>query len=307
LRTVFHVLHLLEQPVVIRIAVFGVVVAGPGLTQIEEIRRVLVVGDPTRPGDVIAPISSAEYLKTRDDATLRAVIARGQPNFGMSPFGTSFGGPLDERDINALVTYLRAWEANPPVELPPEVALTLISVSGDQVYAEVCAQCHGSDGEGDLGPSLKDPALQASNSDVDLFDSINLGHPATPMIGWGEILSADQIRQLVAFIRELAAPVPAATPAAALSFSTDVVPILRSQCAACHGRLGGWDASTYETVVDSGDNGPAVVPGDPDGSLLVQKLLGTQTIGGIMPPAGILPQDQVQIILDWIAGGAPDN
>ncbi len=52
--------------------------------------------NPARAGDVIAPISSGEYLRTRDDLTLRAIIAQGQPNFGMSPFGTSFGGPLDE-------------------------------------------------------------------------------------------------------------------------------------------------------------------------------------------------------------------
>jgi hypothetical protein len=59
--------------------------------------------------------------------------------------------------------------------------------------------------------------------------------------------------------------------------------------------------------MDSGDNGPVVVPGDPDASLLAQKLRGTQTIGGEMPPGGELPQDELKTILDWIAAGAPDN
>jgi mono/diheme cytochrome c family protein len=77
--------------------------------------------NPSRPGDIIAPISSAEYLQTRDDETLAAIIAQGQPNFGMSPFGVASGGPLDEGDIDALVAFLRAWEVNPPVELPPEL------------------------------------------------------------------------------------------------------------------------------------------------------------------------------------------
>ena len=264
--------------------------------------------NPTRPGDVIAPISSAEYLKTRDDATLRAVIARGQPNFGMSPFGTSFGGPLDERDINAIVTYLRAWEAKPPVELPPEVALTPISVSGEQIYAEVCSQCHGPGGEGLVGPALRDPSFQAANSDQQIFDTINLGHPATAMIGWGEILTAEQIQQLVAYLRQLASEAaPPATPASVPSFTRDVAPVLQQGCGFCHGSLGGWDASTYDSVIESGDNGPAVIPGDPQGSLLARKLLGTQSAGSLMPPAGSLPQNQVQLILDWIAGGAPDN
>jgi mono/diheme cytochrome c family protein len=262
--------------------------------------------NPTRPGDVIAPISSAEYLQTRDDATLRKIITQGQPNFGMSPFGVANGGPLDESDIDALLAFLRAWELQPPVELPPEFAATPIAVSGAQIYAEVCSQCHGPSGEGGVGRSVRDPEFQASKSDEELFNSINLGHPTTSMIGWGEILSADQIRQLVAFIRELAEPRPTAAPSAAPSFSADVFPILQAQCSTCHGTLGGWDASTYDSVINSGNNGPAVFPGDPDGSLLAQKLLGTQSIGGVMPPSGALPSGQIQLILDWIAAGAPE-
>ena len=38
-----------------------------------------------------------------------------------------------------------------------------------------------------------------------------------------------------------------------------------------------------------------------------QKLLNTQTSGALMPPGGALPQSLIQIILDWIAAGAPDN
>ena len=54
----------------------------------------------------------------------------------------------------------------------------------------------------------------------------------------------------------------------------------------------------------TGNNAPVVIPGDPQGSLLAQKLLGTQTVGGIMPPAGKLSEDEIQIILDWIESGA---
>jgi hypothetical protein len=75
----------------------------------------------------------------------------------------------------------------------------------------------------------------------------------------------------------------------------------------CHGSLGGWDASSYQTVTTTGDNAPVVIPGDVENSLLAQKLLGTQTEGGIMPPAGKLPEAEIQAILSWIAAGAPDN
>lgn len=268
--------------------------------------------NPTRPDDVIAPISSAEYLKTRDDFTLRSIISQGQPNFGMSPFGTANGGPLQDEDINAIVAYIRSWEQNPPVELPPEIASESIALSGEEVYLDICAQCHGLKGEGIIGPSLRDPEFQAQNTDQEIFDTINLGHEATAMIGWGEVLSSEQISQLVVFIRQLEAEGTgegSATPEAVepVSFSNDVLPILEDNCAVCHGSLGGWDSSSYEAVTTTGDNAPVVIPGNADESLLAQKLLGTQSEGNIMPPGGELPEDQIQVILDWIEAGAPDN
>jgi hypothetical protein len=50
-----------------------------------------------------------------------------------------------------------------------------------------------------------------------------------------------------------------------------------------------------------------VIPGDVENSLLAQKLLGRQTTGAIMPPAGKLPDAEILVILDWIAAGALDN
>ncbi len=263
--------------------------------------------NPARAGDIIAPISSAEFLQTRDDVTLRAIIGQGQPTFGMSPFGEAYGGPLGPDEIDALVAYLRGWEANPPVIFPAEVTMTTTAVNGEQIFADVCSQCHGPDGES-IGPALHDPSFQAENTDQQIFDTINLGHSATGMIGWGEILSGDQIQQLVLFIRQLGgSTAPGPTPSSAPSFGSEVAPLLQQACGFCHGGLGGWEASTYDSIINSGDNGPAVIPGDIRGSLLAQKLLGTQSIGGPMPPAGGLSQGQIQLILDWIANGAPDN
>jgi len=36
----------------------------------------------------------------------------------------------------------------------------------------------------------------------------------------------------------------------------------------------------------------------------VQKLLGTQTVGSQMPITQLLPPEQVQVIIEWIASGA---
>jgi mono/diheme cytochrome c family protein len=262
--------------------------------------------NPARSGDVIAPISTAEYLRTRDDITLRAIIAQGQPNFGMSPFGTSYGGPLEEDQIDAIVAFMRSWEANPPVELPPEIESGDLAVTGEDVYLDLCAQCHGDQGQGGIGPALRATSFQLANNDQEIFDSISLGHPATPMIAWGEILTSDQIWELVEVIRNLPGSSSKSEPSGPLTFTDSVLPIFDQSCNACHGSLGGWDGTTYEAALESGDHAPVIIPGDADNSLLAQKMLGTQTIGGIMPPGGLLPDSQVQTIIDWIEAGAPE-
>ncbi len=262
--------------------------------------------NPTRAGDIIAPISSAEYLTTRDDTTLKAIVAQGQPNFGMSPFGTQFGGPLDDDQISAIVTFLRSWQANPPVEVPPDIPVQTLAETGAEVYADVCSQCHGPDGGGGVGSSLRAPAFQNTNSDQDIFDTITVGHEATPMIAWGDILNAEQIQQLVSFIRTFGVNSSTGSGGSP-SFASDVLPILQTECSLCHGTLGGWDASSFDSVMNSGDNAPVIIAGDVEHSLLAQKLQGTQQTGSLMPPSGALPADQIQIILDWIAAGALDD
>lgn len=289
--------------------------------------------NPSRPNDIIAPISTAEYLKTRDDSTLWAIISQGQPNFGMSPFGAANGGPLDDDEIEAIVAYLRSWEEDPPVELPPEVVAETVALSGEEIYLDICAQCHGIGGEGRVGPSLRAASFRNSNSSQDIFDIINVGHGATSMIAWGEVLTADQIEQLVGFIEQL--PIEETPPEAEaeeaeeaepeaeteaegeeteaadeeVTFSTHVLPILQIRCVDCHGTDGGWDASTYDMVMSTGDHAPVVIPGDVEGSLLAQKILGTHEEGDVMPPPPLreLSDEQIQIILDWIEAGAPDN
>lgn len=270
--------------------------------------------NPSRPSSIISPISSSEFLKTRDDSTLWAIISQGQPNQGMSPFGNAGGGPLDDDQINAIVAYIRSWEGNPPVEVPPQVSAETLALKGAEIYKQICAQCHGDQGQGNVGPALNDPGFQSSQTDQAIFAMISQGHGGTSMIAWDEILTVEQINQLVAFIRQFPPPQisgqPTPTPKPAKStptFDADILPIFQQSCTMCHGTLGGWDSTTYQAVMTSGVHGPVVIPGDPINSLLAQKLQGTFKIGGIMPPSGELPDETVKIILDWIAAGAPEK
>jgi mono/diheme cytochrome c family protein len=279
--------------------------------------------NPSRAGDIIPPISTSEYLATRDDTTLRNIISQGQPNFGMSPFGAEHGGPLDDSQLDALVAFLRSWEANPPVEEPPvfetETPLPTPEVTaptpepapeltGGQLFAIACASCHGAQGEGDVGPALNTQEFQEKYDDQALLATISEGHTATPMVAWGENLSDEQIQLLVEHVRVLGGVTPATPAASTISFSGQVVPLFQAKCQVCHNSqtaLGGWDSTSYEAVTTTGNSGNVVIAGDVANSVLAQRVLGTN--GAVMPPSGKLPDAEIQIILDWIASGAPEN
>ena len=189
---------------------------------------------PTDVADIIAPISTALYLETRDNATLRAIISKGQPDQGMAPFLDSEGGPLTEDEVAALVAFMRSWEANPPVEFPPDLSRGPVAGGSTQLFSAFCAQCHGGDGAGGpglVGPSLTSDDFQDSYTDESLHDVIANGHAATSMIAWGEVLTASQIDDLVGHIRSLGGRGAAQT----IVYSRDIEPIFHERCFMCHG------------------------------------------------------------------------
>jgi mono/diheme cytochrome c family protein len=251
---------------------------------------------PGNSARILPPISTAEFLTTRDDATIRAIISKGQPDLGMSPFAISEGGALSDEDIDALVAFIRSWQANPPVEFPPEITTPpAIGQNSETVYAEFCAQCHGANGEGGVGPSFQDPVFQAQ-TDEQIFTTIHDGHPATAMIAWGDLLTTSTINDLVRQLR---------TFGSTATVTYDLIAgIFRAKCGVCHGSSGGWNAANYDQVMNSGDHAPVIVPGDPAASLLVAKLEGTQLEGGPMPPGQSLSDAEIATIVQWIAAGA---
>ncbi len=102
-----------------------------------------------------------------------------------------------------------------------------------------------------------------------------------------------------------AAVATAAAPAP--SFDKNVLPLLKAKCQQCHGRdkqKAGLDLRTRASILQGGDNGPAVVPGSAKGSLLWQKINA-----GKMPPPdkGKLSVAEKDLIKAWIDAGAPDG
>ncbi len=101
-------------------------------------------------------------------------------------------------------------------------------------------------------------------------------------------------------------PTEASAQTATVSFANDVLPILQSRCWNCHGgdrTEEGLNLTTFAGIMAGSENGPVVVPGDADNSLLAEQVVSQE-----MPKRGPkLTPPQVQVILDWINQGALDN
>jgi mono/diheme cytochrome c family protein len=101
------------------------------------------------------------------------------------------------------------------------------------------------------------------------------------------------------------AAVSAYAQAPADFFENKVRPILAENCYDCHtaAEMGGLRVDSRERLLQGGKSGPALVPGDPEKSLLIQAV---RQIGDLkMPKGGKLKPAEIQALADWVKMGAP--
>jgi len=97
-----------------------------------------------------------------------------------------------------------------------------------------------------------------------------------------------------------------------ISFTYDVKPIFELNCIECHGQNGSanLNLSTYEDLMSGeSNNGPVVIPYQPENSLLYQKIASDNPPIGQRMPYGRnqLSHSDISIIEQWILEGAKDN
>lgn len=89
-------------------------------------------------------------------------------------------------------------------------------------------------------------------------------------------------------------------------FELKVRPVLVGSCVKCHGQVkasAGLRLDSREAILKGGESGPAIVPGDPESSLLVQAI-GHEDDSLKMPPNKPLPATVRADLTAWIAAGA---
>ncbi len=84
-------------------------------------------------------------------------------------------------------------------------------------------------------------------------------------------------------------------------FDRDIQPILASRCMPCHSdkvKTSGLALTNREAALAGGSRGPAIVPGKPEESLIVQALRRSHDLQ--MPPGGPLDPEQVELFAEWV-------
>jgi hypothetical protein len=95
--------------------------------------------------------------------------------------------------------------------------------------------------------------------------------------------------------------------AESIDYLAKIKPLLAHRCYACHGALkqeSGLRLDTAASAIKGGDSGPAVTPGDPASSLLIERVSATD-VSERMPPEGKpLEPEEIAALRAWIAENA---
>lgn len=148
---------------------------------------------PAVRGPGLRSVASREYL--------REAVEKGRPGTLMPAWGKS-GGGLTAGQVDALVGYLA--DGSPGAKEAPAPAARRGNASrGGELFAQLCAGCHGAGNQ--LAPVLSNPAFQKSASDAFLIRTIQRGRPDTAMPAFqragADGLSDEEIEDLVAYLR----------------------------------------------------------------------------------------------------------
>ena len=186
-------------------------------------------GSDGRGGGVGVSLSAASFLAIASDEFLADTILRGRANTAM-PSWRQF----DNREVSDLLAYLRSWQ---PLESDRDTVLamseparrTFLPATGDatesnggpaaqpadgasgsnyapsaeigmRLYRSRCTVCHGENGQGTIGPSLKNDSVLTAVSNGFLHDTIVRGRPGTAMPAWRQ-LSSEDVADLIALLR----------------------------------------------------------------------------------------------------------
>ena len=244
----------------------------------------------------------------------------------------------------AMAVVVMALAPPPAAAAEVQVANTLSEqiVAGQDLYSINCTECHGEDGKVTIitgVEGLEDREISAINSsdmmytlnDQALADIISYGRPDSgmPPFGrtYGGVLSPSDIDYLVTYLRyswdnrvempreaAAASSIPELLPGEVPSWDVHITALTKRYCLSCHrpGKTNNnYVMTSYDEMLNSGDNAPEMAAGDPY-SLQLQLVNGHEGLDPKtnkairqMPVTKLLNQKYVDMLTLWIMSGMP--
>jgi cytochrome c oxidase cbb3-type subunit 3 len=166
---------------------------------------------PGGKGGAAIALDNPVYMAIADDAVVRRTAANGIPGTSMPAFAQSAGGMLTAKQVDVIVSGIRANWAKPDVLVggapPPYSSSSPGDASrGAQVYATFCSSCHGPDGRGgEKASSIVDGAFLSLVTDQELRTIVIVGRPELGAPDWrnnvpGKPMSAQEVSDVVAWL-----------------------------------------------------------------------------------------------------------
>jgi hypothetical protein len=120
---------------------------------------------------------------------------------------------------------------------------------------------------------------------------------------------ASLMKSVLPFLVLGAQALAATDPAGEEFFEKSIRPLFIEHCYECHSSQskklkGGLKLDTREDLLKGGDSGPAVIPGKPEASLLIEAVRWSDP-DLEMPPKNKLKPDQIAVLERWVKMGAP--
>lgn len=87
-------------------------------------------------------------------------------------------------------------------------------------------------------------------------------------------------------------------------------PFFQAHCSGCHGekfKAAGFDVTSYQAIVSTGEGGPVIKPGDPEGSQIITMITGTGDRASMPQRQPMLPLGDWKAIYNWIKDGAREK
>jgi mono/diheme cytochrome c family protein len=161
------------------------------------------------PGAAAFPaIGNPDFLAVASDRFLTETVTHGRPGRRMPAWGAGEGG-LRPGEVASVVAFVRslAPDVAAPVDAEPRRWAKGDVAAGAALYADACASCHGTKGEGKEGPALANPRFLAAATDRYLIETTRRGRRGTSMPAFGSaspqhrVLDEAEIAAVVSFVR----------------------------------------------------------------------------------------------------------